>query len=816
MKNNLGLFLCSASIGCMAIAAPATAQQAQPAAETVDQPVEAENADIVVTANKREQNLNDVGLSITAVSGEALAQRKISSLEDIASIVPGLSYSASTTNTPIYTLRGVGFNESSLGVYPAVSVYVDQAPLPFPVLASHSAYDLERIEVLKGPQGTLFGQNSTGGAINYIAAKPTNSFEAGGDISYGRFNAIDGNAYVSGPLSENVRARLALTGANSDGWQYSVTRPNDRNGATSYVAGRLLLDADVTEAIKLSFNVNGWVDKSEPQAQQLIGIRTGGPQGATAVKLAATSVFAPDNARAADWSTFLTDPATGVQNADGTFVPGTATATDFTPRANRKFYQLAMRADIELGSEITLTSLTSYSNYDQKQATDGDGNAAVTFDLQKNDGYVRSFSQELRLANDTRGAFRWVLGANYESSTTFEDQLLRYFDNSNYNPATLYINGSEVNNKQKIRNYAAFASTEYDLVEKLTLKVAARYTNSSIKDNNCGFTIPGGNVDKLFGTASPNACYTFDAAFMNGPPILQTLKEDNVSWRVGLDYKITENTLIYANVSRGYKAGSFPSLAAATFKALKPVTQESVTAYEAGFKTQFLDRVISLNAAAFYYDYRDKQIRGKIIDNPNIFGALDTLANIPKSTIYGFEADLTIRPTRGLSINGALTYLNSEIKTGPVAPYNFDVFGRTDSFVGDNLPFTPKWSGVINADYRHEMSGGGSAYVGVTTNIRSSSDAVPGGSRIGFPSQTAEPNSRLRAGIANPFQNNGYATVDARLGYEGLDGAWRIMIWGKNVFDKYYWTNVIASADSVARFAGRPATYGITVGFKIN
>lgn len=808
MKNNIGIFLCSASIGCLAIALPASAQESSSSTESA-----VETADIVVTANKREQNLNDVGLSITAMSGDALAERKVSSLEDIASIVPGLSYSASTTNTPIYTLRGVGFNESSLGVYPAVSVYVDQAPLPFPVLASHSAYDLQRIEVLKGPQGTLFGQNSTGGAINYIAAKPTSSFEAGGDISYGRFNAIEGNAFISGPLATNVRGRLAVTGANSDGWQYSVTRPNDRNGATSYVAGRLLVDADLSEAVKLSFNINGWVDKSEPQAQQLIGIRTGGPQGATAAKLAATSVFAPDNARAADWSTFRVDPATGVQNPDGSFVPGTAKPTDFTPRANRQFYQLAMRADVELGAGITLTSLTSYSDYDQAQATDGDGNTAVTFDLQKNDGYIRSFNQEVRLANDPRGAFRWVLGANYEDSTTFEDQLLRYFDNSNYDPVTAYINGSQVNNKQKIRNYAIFASGEYDLAENLTLKLATRYTNSRIEDENCGFTIPGGNVDKLFGTPTPTTCYTFDAAFRNGPPILQTLKEDNVSWRVGIDYRMTDSSLLYANVSRGYKAGSFPSLAAATSKALKPVTQESVTAYEAGIKTEFLDRVIGLNAAAFYYDYRDKQIRGKIIDNPNIFGPLDTLANIPKSTIYGFEADLTIRPIQGLTINGALTYLKSEIKTGPVAPYNFDVFGRTDSFVGDDLPFTPEWSGVINADYRHELANGGSAFIGVTTNIRSASDAVPGGSRIEFPSRAAEPNSALRAGIVHPFQNNSYATVDARIGYEGPDGAWRVMVWGKNVFNEYYWTNVIPSADSVARFAGRPATYGLTIGF---
>src|SRR3546814_201036 len=264
--------------------------------------------EIVVTANKREQNLNDVGATITALSGDQLAERRITSLEDIASTVPGLSFAASTANTPIYTLRGIGFNESSLGVYPAVSVYIDQAPLPFPALASHSAYDLDRIEVLKGPQGTLFGQNSTGGAINYIAARPTERFEAGGDISFGRFNAIDGTAFVSGPIAEGLRARLAVTGANSDGWQYSITRPGDRNGATSYVAGRLLLDADISDTFKLSLNLNGWRDKSEPQAQQLIAIRTVGPAGAAANFLAASSVFVPDRPPSAGWRPWGQDP----------------------------------------------------------------------------------------------------------------------------------------------------------------------------------------------------------------------------------------------------------------------------------------------------------------------------------------------------------------------------------------------------------------------------------------------------------------------------------------------------------------------------
>ncbi|MES2492837.1 MAG: TonB-dependent receptor plug domain-containing protein, partial [Pseudomonadota bacterium] len=175
------------SVGlCVGMLLPtvAQAQEAQESAATSDVGA----GDIVVTANKREQNLNNVGLTITALSADALQERRLTSLADLANSIPGLAFATSNTGTPILTLRGVGFNESSLGVYPAVSLYVDQIPLPFPAMGAHSAFDLQRVEVLKGPQGTLFGQNSTGGAINYIANKPTATFEAGGDISYGRFN----------------------------------------------------------------------------------------------------------------------------------------------------------------------------------------------------------------------------------------------------------------------------------------------------------------------------------------------------------------------------------------------------------------------------------------------------------------------------------------------------------------------------------------------------------------------------------------------------------------------------------------------------
>lgn len=169
-------------------AAPALAAEADEAA------ADATSTDIIVTANKRNESINKVGASIAAFDTDMLENRNIVKAEELVRSIPGMALAPSTHGTPVFTLRGIGYNADALGVYPAVSVSIDQAPMPFPVLAGHSMFDLERVEVLKGPQGTLFGQNSTGGAINYIAAKPGNDLEAGFNLTYGRFNEVHGSA----------------------------------------------------------------------------------------------------------------------------------------------------------------------------------------------------------------------------------------------------------------------------------------------------------------------------------------------------------------------------------------------------------------------------------------------------------------------------------------------------------------------------------------------------------------------------------------------------------------------------------------------
>ena len=277
--------------GAFAQAAPGTAppQAAQPTAAV---------SEIIVTAQKRTERLSDVGLTISAFTAETLRDAGVTSAADLQKLVPGLTYAHSNTSLPVYTLRGVGFYETSLAAYPAVSVYVDQTPLPFPLLTSHTGLDLERVEVLKGPQGILFGQNSTGGAIDFVAAKPTSEPHAGLDLSYGEFNRVSAQGFVSGPLADTVKARLAVEYDRGDDWQQSYTR-DDSLGKIDTFVGRLLLDWTPTDRLKFELNVNGWIDKSDPQAAQYFKIDPQVP--ATLSPAMRNYPVAPADDRAADW-----------------------------------------------------------------------------------------------------------------------------------------------------------------------------------------------------------------------------------------------------------------------------------------------------------------------------------------------------------------------------------------------------------------------------------------------------------------------------------------------------------------------------------
>lgn len=777
MQHSIRLKRVAPSIGLLAslIAGGAVAQAAAPGGGTILD-------ELVVTAQKREQSVNDVGMSISAVGGEALAARGITDVADLTKVVPGFTYTQTQFDMPVYSLRGVGYYESSLAANPAVTVYVDEAPLPYPAMTRGALLDVQRIEVLKGPQGTLFGQNSTGGGINYVAARPTAEPAAALTLDYGRFDTLRVEGYASGPLAQGLRGRLALSTVQGGPWQQSLTR-NDALGRTNEVVGRLLLDWDATEDLKLALNLNGWRDRSESQAPQHRGVFAAVPS----VPLDPAFVAAPlagDDARAADW-----DP-------------------DRDYARNTSFYQSVLRADLSLPLSLTVTSISAFARTDRDQFAETDGTPVEDLSLGTT-GRIASFSQELRLAGDGARLRHWVVGANFQTDRILDIQHV-YLDRSTSGVVDLrgvglaryhfadFINRS----RNRVESWAVFANGEARLAETISLEAGLRYSRNRNRFRSCTADSGTGEAAAAFvglqtlgrflgaqPTTTPVAggCATLTDANFNVGEFSDTLDEDNLSWRVNLNWRPLPGVLAYGSVSRGFKAGNFPTLSASSTAQFRSVTQEELTAYETGIKAYLPTARMQLNGAAFYYDYKNKQLRGRVTDP--IFGQLEALVNIPESHIWGVEGQLTWRPVDPLTVNVGATYIETEID-GTFA--NFSQFGGPpQSFSGNEFPYSPKTQVNADVEYAHPITDALTGFAGIDVTYRSES----------------------KGGLENDprLAIDGYTLVDLRAGLQSGSGRWKLTVWGRNVGDVYHWNNVLKAQDNVIRYAGKPATYGLTI-----
>jgi outer membrane receptor protein involved in Fe transport len=744
------------AIAITAFLAPIGAAHAQEADETAD------SGEIIVTATKRAESVNDVPMSITAASGEDLAAAGVRSADDLGKIVPGFTFTQSAYSTPVYSLRGVGFYNYDIASTPTVTVYQDEAPLPFSAMSRGASFDLERVEVLKGPQGLLFGSNSTGGAINFIAARPTDSFKAGFDAGYGRFNAWELGGFVSGPLGDNVGARLAVRHEGSGDWQRSTTR-NDTLGARNFTQLRGQLEFKGGERFTAKIGVNAFWDKSDVQAAQLIQVS---PLVPPAVDPLLLTFPLADEAREADWTAAL------------------------QPKRDDRHWQLTGRFDYEIGDAVTLTSLTSYSDYKQNDAVDPDGTGLQIVDTIDR-GSIKAFFQEVRLSGEFGDGSRWIIGGNYEDNKVQETQTLTSTSGSGFRAFNLFFGAPipdaiDISSTQNFRNLAAFANVDFAVSDQFKVHAGLRYTDSQVAFSGCTGNSRNGALALILGIPGNPQCTQFNGP-VAGAPTVSTLKEDNLSWRVGFDFTPNSDTLLYVNVSRGFKIGAFPLIPAVFAFQYDPATQEKLTAYEAGFKLS-AGRGVQINGAVFHYDYVDKQVLGS--DNVPPFGTLNRLVNIPKSKVTGAELQLIVRPIEGLTINGGLTYVHSKIDNFT----NIDPFGVSRNFAGEAFPNTPKWQGSLAVDYEFPLSDSLNGFLGTNVTMRSESNGGLGEYAI--------------LGI------DGYTLVDLRAGLASADERWKLSIWGRNLFDKYYWTNAYRIADVSARFAGKPTTYGATVSFR--
>ncbi len=756
------LFLTSS----LMIAAPAYADQEargdQAARTTAGD--DAAIADIVVTAQRRSESINRVGLSITAASGDALAQRGIRDAADLGKLVPGFTYARSSYGSPVYTLRGVGYYDTQLGATPAVTVYVDEVALPFSIMTQGATLDLERVEVLKGPQGILYGQNSTGGAINYIAAKPTDHLTVGGDFDFGRFATFDGQAFLSGPITSQLKARLAVKINRSGDWQQSMTR-DDELGSADRLTARLILDWQPVERVNVSLRATGSRDKSDSQAGQLTFIN-GVPGRAPPIVFA--QPLAPRTNRAANWGT-----------------------ADF--RRDDDFYQLSGRIDVEPSETIRLVSITAYSRFKLDATTDADGSAIQNYDG-INTGTLSSFSQELRAQGQTGdGQISWIIGGNYQRDV-INDYLTGLTGQS-----SLPFRTSLATNNQRVRTVAAFANIDWQIIPTVKLHGGVRYTDQNRSHRGCLFDTGDGSLATAISAVGSRlkgqrvvvpvgGCATLGTDFL--PALVRNrLDENNVSWRAGVDWQAAPTALLYANVSKGYKNGGFPTAGATIASQLRGVTQESLLAYEAGFKLGLLDRRAQLNGAVFYYNYRNKQIRGRLVD-PAI-GPANALVNVPRSRITGAELQLTYRPVSTITFEGGATYVGSRIRGRFI---NYTAYGALADFSGEALPYTPEWQLTGDIEYRTPVGAAKDVYVGMSSAYRSSTYASFGELPV--------------------MKIDGYNLLDLRAGLVARDNAWRVGLWVRNVTNTYHWNNVISVVDLTVRYTAMPRTFGATASFR--
>ena len=740
--------------------------------------------EIIVTAQKRSERIQDVPLSITAASGEQLERRGITSAADLEKIAPGFTYSQSQNGTPVFSVRGVGFYSETAGAASTVTVYVDQIPLPYARMTEGASLDLERVEILKGPQGTLFGENSTAGAINYIAAKPSATPEGGVSLTYGRFNQVDVTAHVSGPLTDTLKARIAVQSNRRDDWQQNSTR-DDTTGQRDFLAARLLLDWKPTDRLSFEFNANGWRDRSDTQVGQAREYLPVAPGPAVTPETLATQTalinypyVTSNNNRLTDWD------------------PGRSR------KRNDRFYQFSLRGEYDLADRLKLISLSSFAHMKLFEPIDGDATniAALTVDQH---GLLEAFTQELRLEGDN-GPLKWVVGGDYQHSKSNELQVTAITGSNAQIPfppdftTGIHFRGNSLINDQRVRSIAGFANADYGLTHNLRIQAGIRYTSEKRDFEGCIQDVASDPIGLRIiypPTVTPGQCLTLlpDGTF----GLYSTkLNEHNVSWRAGLNWKPSTQTMLYANVTKGYKSGDFGTVPGLDYHLYEPVKQESVLAYETGFKSSLFDRMADVSGAVFYYDYAHKQTQGQRDLPP--FGNLPFLVNVPKARVIGAELDVTLRPAKGLRLTLGGTYVDSKINgsaivASPFAPVTVDARG-------DALPNTPKWQGQLDAEYSFAVADNAEAYIGASTTVRSKAYAVLG-AKDG------------PAGTQDWFKIDGYGLLDLRAGVT-FDQRYSVQVWGKNVTNKGYWNNVVHIYDTVDRITGQPATYGVTASVK--
>lgn len=728
-----------ASLLALAVAAPAAAQ-------TVIE-------ELVVTAQKREQRLIDVGASVASLDGEALRAARVDGPTDLATQVPNVDVKENTPGAQaIVTVRGVGLNDFSSTNNSTVGLYVDEVFLASFAQMDFNFFDLDRIEVLKGPQGTLYGRNSTAGAINILSAAPSlagpSGYVSATAANYDRFEA-EGAANLT--AGETLAFRLSGKAVNQgEGYWYSRTLRRDL-GEQDILSGRaqILWKPDDRLSARLKFEAEK--NRSEIGVGKFFGTIP-----------AAAGVTCPNFA----------DPSRCVNSHGYTDVTRDKFEGDWNSPAPYRVSQWSGtgRIDADLGF-AQLAAVTGYINFKRGFHIDADAGPAIDAEFDQNDK-VEQFSQEVRLSGEA-GRASWIVGAYYswdQVRTLAPGQFRDIFNTS------VLITAD-----QETRSQALFGQADWKLTDRLTLVTGLRYT-----DEERDYT--GGTRDlNPFGLSF--LCLAVGAC-APGPGQTQLsfidagISDTNWSWRAGLNFKPSDDTLLYALVSRGVKSGGFFNGITTSSFALAPYAPETLTDYEAGFKARLFDRSLSIEASAFWYDYEDLQTQ--TFTNVGAV-SLIKLGNVDKATVKGLDVQAVWLPVEGLSLNAGLGLLDTKLGSfrtaGPAGPITVPK--------GNKLPNAPDLTLNLQGRYEWPMMGDWTAAVQAGAHY---SDEV------------------FKEALNTPYLSaDGYWLFDARASLTSSSG-WELAVWAKNLGDKAYVAQITDNGIGMGyRVFNAPRTYGVTL-----
>jgi iron complex outermembrane receptor protein len=671
---------------------------AQTAASSDDGAVQ----EIVVTAQKRSEKIQDVPIAVTAVTGEEIANKRIADIVDLSSQVPGLQISAGDNGAnPHIFIRGVGVNDFNLTTATAIGIYADGAYLASPLSQRSAFFDLQQVEVLRGPQGTLYGRNTTGGAINILSRKPTDEWTGNVSLDYGRFNSSKLEGGVGGPITTDVLSfRLAGIFEGDDGYMYNRLTNKDVNGANHWAfrgALRFTPSSDVTDDLIVT------VDHS--QGDSILGYNR-------------TLLDPKGNLCTGNYTSGKCTNAVGYANTSSNLYAGDYR---FVGKDKVRFYGLTNNLTVDLGA-ASIVSITAYQHVQRRDREETDIDPLPMLDTLFISGQ-NTFSEELRLQSSGETDLHYVAGLYYANDIMSNA--------SRYNVEIAdQVLGWPFH--QTTDSYAAFSQADYQITDALTLTGGLRY---SYDDKHFVYD----SIEMLSNTT-----------FFH---IDQSKGFSSISGRAGIAYRLSPTANLYATYNRGTKSGGFFGGQTTDARDIGPYRDETVDAYEVGAKTEWFDRKLTADLAAFYYDYQDLQVY-TLVKRPPIDAQVFT--NASAARIYGAEFELSAHPVRGLDLSLDTSLLSAKY-------VNFVSAAASADYSGNTLPFAPTVSIQANAHYEHD---------------------IPVGTLVGDVSLTYRSHIFFDTTDTPRVSDPGRAYVDTRLGVRFGENHYEAGLWCKNIFDE--------------------------------